>query len=84
MGTGAMNPPGNGLTWRVERLEEERPENERAVRLAEKHELELHGELGVYAALESMNKRLGWINSALWVLVAAVIAAAVTIALAVH
>lgn len=81
-----MNPPsGNaGLAWRVERLEREEPENEAARKLADKHEIELHGETGVFKQLEAMNDRLGKINVALWVLVAAVLAAAVTIALAVH
>lgn len=82
-----MNPPaGSGnLPYRVgalERIEEQ--ENKPARKLLDKHETELHGNLGVFEELASINKRLGWINVAMWTLVVAVIGAAITIALGVH
>jgi hypothetical protein len=82
MGTGAMNPPGNGLGWRLEQLERlEREENKPARELADRHEVELHGERGVYAALKELSNQLRWVQRALWGLAASVTLAAIVFAL---
>lgn len=51
-------------------------------KLADKHDLELHGERGVYEALTSMEDRLKWVNRALWAIALSIIGAAVAIILA--
>lgn len=81
MEAGAMNPPaGNGgIGWRVERLEEERPENERAVKLADKHELELHGDRGLYAAWRELAAEMRRVKLALWALAVSITGAAIAL-----
>jgi len=59
-----------------ERLEETMKELERVARLADKHEFELHGPRGVYAALVELGGQLTWNNRALWAIAAAAIIAA--------
>jgi hypothetical protein len=49
--------------------------------LAEKHEIELHGERGVYFALTSLAEELKWTRRALWGLAAALIVASAVFAL---
>jgi hypothetical protein len=52
-------------------------------RLVEKHELELHGERGVYRAIHEMTEQLKWTNRALWGVAAAVMAGAILVLLTV-
>jgi hypothetical protein len=49
--------------------------------LAAKHEVELHGERGVYDALRELTTQLKWTQRALWGLAASVLVAALTLAL---
>jgi hypothetical protein len=53
-------------------------------RLVEKHEIELHGERGVYKAIHEMTEQLKWTNRALWTTAATVTAGAVLIILQFH
>jgi hypothetical protein len=56
------------------------PGSTRALKLANKHELELHGERGVYKALEELTAQLRWTQRALWGLAGSILLAAVAVA----
>lgn len=80
-----MTPPENvngTLAWRVDRLEHKVEDKlGRVEDLADKHEVELHGERGVYRALHELSEQLKWVQRALWGLAASVLVAALTLAL---
>jgi hypothetical protein len=76
--------PENGVGYRlsvVERQLEPEQRLAKGVQLAEKHELELHGERGVYKALSELAHQLQWVQRALWGLAASVTVAAIVFAL---
>lgn len=73
---------GEPVTWRdVQRLSEAREQDKQlvdlAVKLAERHEVELHGERGVFAALNDLTNQLRWTQRALWAVAASIITAVV-------
>lgn len=78
-------PNGNTLAWRVDGLRETSEKHDTRIdnveRLADKHEVELHGERGVYDALRELTTQLKWTQRALWGLAASVLVAALTLAL---
>jgi hypothetical protein len=77
----------NGVAYRLTEVERRLAPDSRidkGVVLAEKHEHDLHGERGVYKALEDLTNQLRWTQRALWTLAASVLVAAVTIALSGH
>lgn len=49
--------------------------------LAQKHEIELHGERGVYQALEDLADQLRYVQRSLWGLAASILIATITFAL---
>jgi hypothetical protein len=76
--------PENGVGYRlsiVERQLEPGSDVDKGVELAKKHELELHGERGVYRALSELAHQLQWVQRALWGLAASVTVAAIVFAL---
>jgi hypothetical protein len=76
--------PENGVNYRltvVERQIEPGSDFDKGVKLAEKHEVELHGERGVYRALSELAHQLQWVQRALWGLAASVTVAAIVFAL---
>jgi hypothetical protein len=81
-------PEPNGVAYRLTLVEEDVKETrvvaDVGVKLANKHELELHGERGVYRALEDLTNQLRWTLRALWTLAASVLVAALTIAMSGH
>jgi hypothetical protein len=82
---GPMSQPDN-LGWRVQQLEANDKDRERKldeiVGTVAKHELDIHSERGLYRWMESMERRLGWVNRALWAIALAIIGSAVAIVLA--
>jgi hypothetical protein len=74
------NVPENGTpAYRLHLVEEDLKEGawvHEGVKLANKHELELHGERGVYEALRDMTAQLRWTQRALWGLAVAILVAA--------
>jgi hypothetical protein len=80
-------PEPNGVSYRITEVERRlAPESriDRGIVLAEKHDLELHGERGIYQALEDLAHQLRWTQRALWTLAASVLVAALTIAMSGH
>jgi hypothetical protein len=80
-------PESNGVSYRLSEVERRLAPDSRidkSVALAEKHEYDLHGERGVYKALEDLTNQLRWTQRALWTLAASVLLAAVTIAMTGH
>jgi hypothetical protein len=80
-------PEPNGVSYRlteVERRLEPDSRIDKGIVLAEKHDLELHGDRGVYRALEDLTHQLRWTQRALWTLAASVLVAALTIGMTGH
>jgi hypothetical protein len=74
---------GNGVGYRlsvVERQLEGGSRIDKGIALAEKHDLELHGERGIYKALADLAEQLRWTQRALWGLAVAILAAAASVA----
>lgn len=71
--------PSN-IDWRFERIEGSIRDDHKLLDevdgLARKHELEFHGERGVYKAIEELAHQMMWVNRALWTIALAVIGAA--------
>lgn len=84
-----MTPPepSGNIAFRltiVERENVRRDERiEKAEDLAAKHELELHGERGVYVALRELANEIKWTRRAMWALAGSLIITSITIAAAV-
>jgi hypothetical protein len=77
------NPPENGFAYRIHLIEEDLKADawvDKGAKLANKHELELHGERGVYRALEELTAQLRWTQRALWGLAGSILLAAVAVA----
>jgi hypothetical protein len=80
-------PEPNGVSYRITEVERRlAPESriDKGIALAERHDLELHGERGVYKALEDLTNQLRWTQRALWTLAASVLVAALTIGMTGH
>ena len=71
-------PPQSQAT---QQLTEIKKELESVARLADKHEVELHGPRGVYSAILELYVLEKWRTRALWAIAAAVVAAAILAAL---
>jgi hypothetical protein len=84
---GGIMPEPNGVGYRVSEVERRLAPDSRidkGVALAEKHEYDLHGERGVYKAIEDLTNQLRWTQRALWTLAASVLVAALTIGMSGH
>jgi hypothetical protein len=91
-------PESNGVSYRLSEVERRLAPDSRidkSVALAEKHEYDLHGERGVYKALEEVTTQLArareelgsqlrWTQRALWGLAASLLVAALMLAVAGH
>lgn len=79
------HPNGGTLLYRVDALRDLTDKHSARIGdvedLAAKHEVELHGERGVYDALRELTTQLKWTQRALWGLAASVLVAALTLAL---
>jgi hypothetical protein len=78
-------PNGGALAYRLKSVEDATEKQGGRLGgvedLAAKHEVELHGERGVYDALRELTTQLKWTQRALWGLAASVLVAALTLAL---
>jgi hypothetical protein len=81
-------PEPTGTAYRLHVVEEDlkgvRVVADLGAKLATKHDIELHGERGVYKAIEDLTNQLRWTQRALWTLAASVLVAALTIAMSGH
>lgn len=80
----SAQPPENGINYRLHLIEEDLKAGawvDAGIKLANKHDNELHGERGVYKALEELTAQLRWTQRALWGLAASILLAAVAVAL---
>jgi hypothetical protein len=80
-------PEPNGVSYRITEVERRLAPDSRidkGITLAETHQIELHGERGVYKAIEDLTNQLRWTQRALWTLAASVLVAALTIAMSGH
>lgn len=78
-----MSVPENGVSYRLRLVERDLQDGawvDQGAKLANKHELELHGERGIYKALEDLATQLRWTQRALWGLAASILVAAVAVA----
>lgn len=81
-----MTPTDAGtIALRLAALEEAKREHDKRIDTAEKvvdkHELELHGDRGIYAGMKELSAELKWTRRSMWGLAGALIIASVVFAL---
>lgn len=80
-----MTPQNTNLPYRLELVEKQQDTDHRTLgEVKDKvrdHDLEIHGERGIYAAIRELTNQLKWVQRALWGLAASVTVAAFVFAL---